>query len=204
MSSEEPPPANSSSPELDALTAVVRALEPLTSEKRLRVVESALTLLGTKPAPASGPPLTSPPANRGPEVTRHSPTASDIRSLKEEKKPKSANEMAALVAYYLTEVLSDSEKKNAVDVGDMEKYFKQANFRIPTNPKMILVNAKNAGYFDGVGSGRYKLNPVGYNLVAHSLPREASAERVQGPRRTRKRAAAKHARSAQRTKTRRS
>jgi hypothetical protein len=33
------------------------------------------------------------------------------------------------------------------------------------------VNAKNAGYFESAGGGRYKLNTVGYNLVAHNLPR---------------------------------
>jgi hypothetical protein len=34
----------------------------------------------------------------------------DIRQLKEQKKPGSANEMAALVAYYLAEVAQGAEK----------------------------------------------------------------------------------------------
>jgi len=35
---------------------------------------------------------------------------------------------------------------------------------------MTLVHAKNAGYLDSSGPGSYKLNPVGYNLVAHAMP----------------------------------
>jgi hypothetical protein len=187
------------SPELDALTAVVKALEPLSAEMRLRVVESALTLLGTKTIEADKVSRLTAARSEisgslGPEAAPPHAPASDIRALKDQKQPKSANEMAALVAYYLSETLGGPERKDAVGVEEMERYFKQANFRLPANPRMILVNAKNAGYFDAVGTGRYKLNPVGYNLVAHSLPRESSAERVQGVRRRKKRGGAKRPR----------
>jgi hypothetical protein len=169
-------------PELAALTNVVRALQGLSAEGQRRVVESALVFLGTKTTPIveAGDLLVSPQA--GPSEPR-SGGLTDIRSLKEQKNPGSANEMAALVAYYLAEVAQGSEKKPAIDISDVEKYFKQANFRLPRHPKMTLVNARNAGYFDAVGSGQYKLNPVGYNLVAHSLPRAGTAERLQKPKR---------------------
>ena len=39
---------------------------------------------------------------------------------------------------------------------------------------MTLTNAKNAGYFESVGEGKFKLNAVGYNLVAYSLPKSGS------------------------------
>ena len=43
---------------------------------------------------------------------------------------------------------------------------------------MTLVDTKNAGYLDnGSARGLYRLNPVGYNLVAHSLPAGGGAER---------------------------
>lgn len=35
---------------------------------------------------------------------------------------------------------------------------------------MSLQNAKNAGYLNVLDRGNYKLNAVGYNLVAHKLP----------------------------------
>lgn len=35
---------------------------------------------------------------------------------------------------------------------------------------MTLTNAKNAGYLDAAGDGKYKLSSVGENLVAITLP----------------------------------
>jgi len=56
----------------------------------------------------------------------------------------------------------------------VETYFKIASFPLPQQLRMTLPNAKNAGYFDLAGDGEYKLNAVGHNLVAHSMPRGAS------------------------------
>lgn len=97
-----------------------------------------------------------------------------IRDLKDEKRPSSANQMAALVAYYLSEVARGPERKPTVTAADIDKYFKQAGFKLPKQLGMTLPNAAAAGYLDSVGVGVYKLNPVGYNLVAHALPRETS------------------------------
>ncbi len=96
----------------------------------------------------------------------------DIKSLRNEKRPSSANEMAAVVAFYLSELVPEGERKLEVQAEDMKKYFKQAGFPLPKQLRMLLPNAKNSGYFDSSGGG-YKLNPVGYNLVAHNLPRTA-------------------------------
>jgi len=122
------------------------------------------------------------------EQPRVSQTRSvDIRTFKEEKQPSSAMEMAATVAYYLSELAPPPERKSEVQVEDMLKYFKQASFPLPKSPQFLLVNAKNAGYFDSIGGGNYKLNTVGYNLVAHNLPRDhvlKSGGRVPKKRRT--------------------
>lgn len=118
----------------------------------------------------------------------------DIRTLKEQKRPSSANEMAALVAYYLAELAPMAERTSEVTKEHMEKYFKQAGFPLPRSIRILLHNAKNAGYFDSAGEGKFRLNPVGYNLVAHNLPRSGAApqaapvkRRVRSPRRARKR-----------------
>lgn len=94
----------------------------------------------------------------------------DIRSLKEEKQPSSAQQMACIVAYYLQEHATDSNRKEMISTKDVEKYFKQASFKLPKNLNRILVDAKNSGYFESVGRAQYKLTPVGYNLVVHGLP----------------------------------
>jgi len=99
-----------------------------------------------------------------------------IRHLKELKKPKTAIEMAALVAYYLSDLAPQNERKSTVTTKDMETYFKIASYRLPTALQQLLGNAKNAGYFDLVGAGEYKLNAVGYNLVVHNLPRGESSK----------------------------
>jgi hypothetical protein len=83
--------------------------------------------------------------------------------------------MAALVAYYLSELTSKDERKDEITSADLEKYFKQAAFRLPRSLRMTLPNAAAAGYFDSAGAGRYRLNPVGYNLVVHGLPRSQEA-----------------------------
>jgi hypothetical protein len=95
----------------------------------------------------------------------------DIRSLKEEKQPSSAREMAVLVAYYLSELAPASERKDEISADDIRQYFKQGAFKLPASPEMTLVHTRNAGYLDsGSARGLYKLNAVGYNLIVHSLP----------------------------------
>jgi hypothetical protein len=79
--------------------------------------------------------------------------------------------MAVLVAYYASEVAKPSERKNTIGTADITKYFKQADYPLPSQPRVILHRAKNAGYLDSSNRAQYRLNPVGHNLVAHGLPR---------------------------------
>jgi len=103
-------------------------------------------------------------------ATKHAGRQIDIRSLKEEKNPDSAKQMACLVAYYLQEKAPKDERKQSISTDDIEKYFKQANFKLPKKVDQILKDAKRSGYFESKARGEYKLNAVGYNLVAHGLP----------------------------------
>jgi len=109
----------------------------------------------------------------------------DIKTLKQEKGPKSANQMAAVVAYYLSELSPAAERKQAITKEDITKFFKQAGFPLPQRPEATLKNARNAGYFDPAGEGSYKLNPVGYNLVVHGLPQESRTPTLKPRRRKR-------------------
>ncbi len=156
-----------------AIDEIIQALESLDQGKRVTAIKAACENLSI--------PLSESPKVEHITETVHASTIEhvdetikqiDIKSLKEQKKPSSAIEMAALVAFYLSEQASETERKSEVNVDDMTKYFKQASFTLPKKPQFLLVNAKNAGYFDSARSGKYKLNPVGYNLVAHNLPRE--------------------------------
>jgi hypothetical protein len=180
--------------ELAAINVIVAALTPLMEEQRFRALEYILRRFNAVALQAT--PLTTPSPPLQTIATSGSSTIpiTDIRSFKEVKQPKSANEMATLVAFYLSELASPAERKQEIDKKDVERYFKLASFRLTSNAGQTLINAKNAGYLDGgSGAGQYKLNPVGYNLVAHRMGIDAAVPR-RGPKNTRKKAVKKAAR----------
>lgn len=159
--------------ELKAINTMVAALSPLKEEQRLRAIEyvlrrfNAVTLQAPPVAPSSiGYAPT--PTSAAPFTTA-TPSIVDIRTLREQKDPKSANEMATLVAYYLSELAPPTDRKSEISTAEVERYFKSAGFKLPADARFTLVNARNAGYLDSAGSGQYKLNPVGYNLVVHRM-----------------------------------
>jgi hypothetical protein len=176
--------------ELNAIRAVLSALVPLKREGRNRVLEYVLGRLGMAWPVIQQPPVGSFTADavlRKPVDVSDSLSApqshpNDIRSLTKEKSPRSANEMAALVAYYLSELAPQPYRKSAITADDIKSYFKQALFKLPQSPQMTLINAKNSGYLESAGTGQYRLNPVGYNLVVHSLPAGSSGTKKTKPK----------------------
>jgi hypothetical protein len=159
-----------SDPELSAIQTILSALTNLQVEQRQRVIDYVFQRLGLTTAQPAATQAVAPhmasPAAPASVIQR----LNDIRSLKEHKRPRSANEMAALVAYYLAELAPPGARKTEIGTEDITTYFKQANFPLPAVLRNTLVNAKAAGYFDSASHGLYKLNPVGHNLVAHGLP----------------------------------
>jgi len=95
----------------------------------------------------------------------------DIRTLKDQKKPDSARQMACIVAYYLLDHAPEADKKQTINTADIEQYFKQAGYKLPTKLEQLLIDCKRAGYFEASTRGEYKLTRVGYNLVTHSMPK---------------------------------
>ena len=178
--------ANKIDQEVDAIRTLLTALEPLDPRATVSVLDYVIRRLGIdiktgaghgEPEDDTHPP---PPPGEPPPPESEQKGEIHIRDLKEEKQPRSANEMAALVAYYVSHSAPKGERKKTVTTKDIETYFKISDFRLPTKPQFTLPNAKAAGYLDAVGSGEYKLNPVGYNLVVHSLPK---TEKKPSPRR---------------------
>lgn len=179
-------PSAKRDPEINALDTVIAVLEPLDDEARARVLDYAMRRLGMHEVVTSRP---LPTASSGPEAGASSPStvaagpttptrATDIRSLREQKAPGSAIEMAALVAYYLSDLAPDDERKQTVTTSDLDRLFKQAGHPLPNRLGNTLPNAAAAGYFDTTATrGEYKLNPVGYNLVTQTLPRRSGSAR---------------------------
>ena len=178
--------------ELYAIQQVIAALSQLNSEARARVISYVFQRLGiSSPALLSeaGTTGTTPLHGLEPAAPIHQGRRQmDMRTFGQEKNPRSANERVAVVGYYLSELASAEERKAEISAADITRYFKQAGFPLPGAARMTLVNAKNAGYLDaGAGRGTYKLNPVGHNLVAHSLPPASTTTRRTPVRVNRKR-----------------
>jgi hypothetical protein len=160
--------------ELNAIKSILGVLEPLDTEARQRVITYVFQRLNlpitlkTRVSLSDSSSLETSLANE--HLIVQSQMGVDIRTLKEQKSPNSASEMAAIVAFYLAEYVPLDERKNTIDKDDIVKYFKQAKYPLPRAIRQTLPNAARSGFFDITGGGRYRLSPVGYNLVVHGLP----------------------------------
>lgn len=165
--------------EIEAIRVVLNALDPLDPDARRSVIDYVLRRLKIELEISSGSNTES--SRREPDkktTTKIEPERSKvmhIKDLKEEKQPKSDIEMCVLTAYYLAEMAPEEVRKPSISKRDIDTYFKIAGFKLPTNSRYTLQNSKNAGYLDSLGSGEFKLNAIGYNLIAHNLPRKKSA-----------------------------
>src|SRR3954464_13854775 len=150
--------------ELEAIRVVLGALSPLADDARASVISYVFRKLGI--SGVAGPRAQPEPIREAVQTAALRSGIVDIRTLKEEKQPSSAREMAVLVAYYLSEEAPVLERKEEISADDIRQYFKQARFKLPASPEMTLVHTRNAGYLDsGSSRGLYKLNAVGYNLI---------------------------------------
>lgn len=163
-----------------AIDQIISALESLDESARQTAINAASQHIGLNSTQAAIAPqmITRIASNSNSEQVNANPATEqqiDIRSLKEQKAPSSASQMACVVAYYLQDLAPENERKDTVNAKDLEKYFKQAKFKLPKTISQLLPDSRAAGYFDSAaGKGEYKLNAVGYNLVAHNLPKEKS------------------------------
>lgn len=127
----------------------MNALEGLDGESIQRVLDYVFSRLSivvpNRVSQLTGPISAHVPAASIPEAPRN---RTSIRDLNEEKQPHSSNQMAALVAYYLTEIAEPDEHKDTINAADISRYFKQAGFKLPRATRSALPNAAAAGYFD--------------------------------------------------------
>jgi hypothetical protein len=160
---------------IDQVVTALGAFKSADQQTILRAVYAHLNISGpgeVAPAPkreeepAREERATAPPSRAG----ENEYNGMDIKTFKERKSPSSARQMACVVAYYLAEVAKGDERKEVITSEDIEKYFKQGRFPLPSKLDQLLVDARGAGYFESSVRGQYKLTRVGHNLVAHQLP----------------------------------
>jgi hypothetical protein len=168
--------------EILAIGTVLKALEPLEPAARQSVLAYVTNRLGMQNASLqTGPGKATTPLPVGDaDALGHGnpPAQVHIRDFVAQKQPRSAIEMAVVAAYFLSHMVQEAERKRTITTKEIETQFKIAGFKLPSQPKFTLPNAKNAGYLDATGDGEYKLNPVGYNLVVHNMPHTSGNQRT--------------------------
>lgn len=162
------------------------------AEKGVVEIVKALSVI-LAPKPTTPAQMTPTPA-LVPEVpSRVGPV--DIRTFFAEKKPGNDQEAAAVVAFYYGHVAPEDRRLVVIDAKILSDAFRKSGWPLPKRVGQTLRNAKKAGYFDsGSETGTFTLNPVGYNLVEHSLGSEAVEEKVFRPvrRSAKKKTSKKH------------
>lgn len=177
MTQTAPITAETKSP-LDAALKIVAELQGMTSENQSLALQFAMQTLrltppSPHPTPAPAPAHTHAPHIPPAAATPGQPT--DIKSFTTAKAPKSDQQFTAVVAYFYLFEAKQSERKEAVDAEVMKEAARLAGWPQVKRWAMTLNNAKNAGYLDPAGEGKFKLSSVGENLVAITLPGNGAA-----------------------------
>ena len=167
------PSASSVKSPLDAAQKIVAELTGMTSEHQSLALKFAIETLGLKLPAASSPaaaPSVHSPQLTPPHAASSADHSTDIRSFTTMKAPKSDQQFAAVVAYFYQFEAKPDNRKEAIDADIMKEAARLAGRPQVARWNMRLTNAKNAGYLDAAGSGKFKLSSVGENLVAITLP----------------------------------
>jgi|SRR5690349_19447921 len=174
--------------DLAAIRTVLDALEPFETADRQRILRFVLEKLNLE-MPALSPPLkTEIRELRRIELPLSPPSGiKNLSSYVQDKNPKNDVQFAATVAYfYRFEVAPDKQKLeiNADDLQDAARLAHRKRFK---HAGQTLRNARNLGLLDsGSQEGFFKINSVGENLVAMTLPGTPQREQSRKPRKPRK------------------
>jgi hypothetical protein len=165
--------------DLEAVRSVADTLQPFSNEDRERIIRWAREKLGMVSAPLAvgKPSQPAEPADGAATPTETPVGGTDIKSFVTAKAPKSDVHFAATVAYYHQFIAPAGQRRDSITKEDLVEACRQVPRKRPTRPAQVLVNAYHDGVLDRGGTGHYKLNSVGENLVAMALPGTAEAGR---------------------------
>jgi len=172
--------------DLDAVRAIIAALEPFDAGTRERILRWSREKLGL--STEDGPPRSAPAPLKGTPDTpkgdqQQFAGANDIKSFVAMKNPASDNQFVATVAYYYRFVAPEAQRKDVITADDLLEACRQAGRERVSRPAQTLINAHSQGYVDKAERGTYAINTVGENLVAMTLPGTGGAARKQTARR---------------------
>lgn len=158
----------------EEIKAILHGKDKIEQERIIRWVTESLGLVATPSAPpnASAPPATpvSPVSLPGVQALGSGPRSKDIRSFVSERKPKNDVQFAAVTAYFYRFECPQAERKESIVPKDLDEAGRLARGFSFKNARQTLNNGVMLGYFDRAGDGAFKINAVGENLVAMTLP----------------------------------
>ena len=146
-----------------AAKVIVDALSKLDKPTQALAMKFAAETLGLQtpevtPEPqkkaAVSPTESHPPSGGG---STHS---TDIKQFTEAKTPRSDQQFAAVVAYFYRFEAPAGERQETIDAKTLVEAARLAGRRRPAKAIFTLNNAKNAGYLDSSGSGKFRINSV--------------------------------------------
>jgi hypothetical protein len=178
--------------DLEAVRAVVAALDGFDAEEQERIIRWAREKLklpiSASSAPAANPTLQQQPATASAvaPVTTGLATTRDLRTFIAEKKPTSDVQFAATVAYFYRFEAPQAERKTEIVADDLGEACRLANRERLRNPLQILQNARMLGLLDSPRRGTFAINAVGENLVAMTLPGDGNAQATKSRKAERK------------------
>jgi hypothetical protein len=166
--------------DLEAVRIVTTALGDFGPEEQERIIRWAREKLGLSPAPRNLPEIRvpQPPSPIVPartpvptDSTQQSAAAKDLKTFVSAKSPKNDVQFAATVAYFYRFEAPPEQRRNEIDRVVLQDACRLAGRERLNNPLTTLNNAKGLGLLDsGSEAGKFKVNTVGENLVAMTLP----------------------------------
>lgn len=171
---------------LDAAKAIVESVKELDKPHQEQAIRFASELLGLSDVSNSPPPAT--PTLPTPPIAPPTPESqtrlTDIKQFAAAKAPKNDVHFAAVVAYFHQFEAPEDMRKGTIGMEDLKNAARLVQREVPG--QFALNNAKSSGYLDSAGRGKFKLSPVGENLVAITLPGNGSGQAVRKRKSTKK------------------
>lgn len=156
----------------EEMKAILDGRDKTEQERIIRWVTESLGLVATSSALPGNLPAATPVVSQTTAQHPHtsSPRSKDIKTFVNEKNPKNDVQFAAVVAYFYRFECPQADRKEVLVPKDLDDAGRLARGYSFTNSRTTLGNAVKLGYFDRAGNGSYKVNAVGENLVAMTLP----------------------------------
>lgn len=170
--------------DLEAVRVLVTTLENFEKNDQERIIRWAREKLGLDLQPIATPmPSTATQTSNLAESQQNTQgQLVDLKNFYNTKKPTSDMQFAATVAYYYKFEAPSNDRKDSINSEILQDATRLAGRERLTDPSQTLRNAATNGLLDKAGErGSYKINTVGENLIAMTLPQANNSTKKSKP-----------------------